>query len=59
MNKKRFLIFLLTLILIILIPTLYFLLRRPQAILICSDKEEVNQFYYRAVPGLRMAEEAD
>jgi hypothetical protein len=62
MNKKRFLIFLLTLILIILIPTLYFLLRRPQAntsIFTASSKEEVNQFYYRAVPGLRMAEEAD
>ena len=61
MNKKRFLLFLITFILIISIPVLYFILKQPKfetVLHTASNLEEVEQFYYRAVPGLKQAEEA-
>ena len=60
-KKKRLLLFLFILICIILTPVLFLLLRQTHpknAFLTASNHEEVNQFYYRAVPGLQMAEEA-
>lgn len=60
MNKKRFLLFLLTILIIVLVPVLYFFLRQPKletTLLNAVSREEVNQFYYRAVPGLKLAEE--
>lgn len=61
-KKKRLLLFLFILFCIILIPVLFFLLRQTKheaAFFTASNQEEVNQFYYRAVPGLQMAEAAD
>ncbi len=62
MNKKRFPLFLLIILLIVAIPIIYFVFRQPKSettLLTASSREEVNQFYYRAIPGLKMAEEVD
>lgn len=61
MNKKRFLIFLSVVLLLSI--ALIFLLRGPAqpafTILKAQGEEDVRLFYYRAVPGLKQAEEMD
>jgi len=60
MNKKRFLFFI-SLIIVVLIPVLYFILKQSDIDTSLHEVvtlDEVQQFYYRAVPGLRQAEEA-
>lgn len=60
MNKRRFFLFLSVIFCLVLIPVLYLLLRQPASetsLLTASGRDEVNQFYYRAVPGLKRAEE--
>lgn len=61
MNRKRFLFFLSILFCIILIPVFVLIFRQPKtetSILTASSQEDIHQFYYSAVPGLKMAEDA-
>lgn len=61
MNKKRFLVFLVIIICIITLVTIFFAMINREdtkvSLLTANGEEEVNLYYYRAVPGLKMAEE--
>lgn len=61
MNKKRFFIFLTATVLITAIAIISFVTKpEPKpALLTANREEEVKLFYYRAVPGLKIAEELD
>jgi len=59
--NKRFIIFLISLLLLLAIPITVLILKKPgPAVPVnnASNLDEVSQFYYRAVPGLKMAEAA-
>ena len=62
MNKKRFLIFLFSLVgVAAIIVFCLFFFQKPEPVnsLLTADRDEdVREFYYRAVPGLKMAENA-
>ncbi|HHY81133.1 MAG TPA: hypothetical protein GX505_00405 [Clostridiales bacterium] len=61
MNKrKKFLVFLIAVFLLLAIPCLLLILKKPipaASILKASSEDDVYQFYYRSVPGLKMAED--